>query len=180
MKVEENWQKKCCHRILEVTTLNDPYEICRLFRQYNTTKYVYKIRHRKLGVVLKFGMSCPETDLTEPGERLYRQIGHAASWGSKKIQGPSGRDWENIELAFRQLYKRKLIRQDLIVDIWDLTNYEFRTINPKFEIIAIENSLIEEYQRITGNMPIGNIKSECAIKRKSAIPVDLLENLIES
>ena len=180
MLVEKNWKTKCRHRVLEVAALSDPFEICELFQEFGTKKYIYKIRHSKLGIVLKFGMSCPETDNTEPGERLYRQIGHAASWGRKKIQGPNGSEWNNIETTYRQLFKRKLNRQDLIVDVWDLTNYEFRTINPKLEIIAIENSLIEEYESITGRRPIGNIKDESTVKYRSAIPVGLIDSLTES
>ena len=180
MNIKQNWKDHCIFRTLEVSYLSDPFEICDLFKEYGIKKYIYKIRHQKLGIVLKYGMSCPDADSTEPGERLYRQLGHAASWGRKSIQGPNGSDWMLIEAAYKNLYKRRLNRCDLVVDIWDLTNFPFRTINPKLEIIAIENSLIEEYENITGKRPIGNIKSESSIKKKSAIPMNLLESLIES
>jgi hypothetical protein len=177
MKVDTNWEIYSTKHEIEVGKLSDPCEIADLFRQYSIEKYVYRIKHN--GIVIKFGMSCPKANTARNGDRLYRQIGHNSSWQSKRLTGSSGADWRIIEEDFFNLHGVKIDHRFIRATVWDLTNYPFKTIDPFYEVNAIENELIERYISITGEKPIGNINDEANVKKKSLISTELMDSLFD-
>ena len=111
------------------------------------------------------------------GDRVYRQIAHAESWNDLRNTGSSGADWRIIEEDFYKLYGIKINKNHLEIKIWDLTNYPWFSTVPRNEVIRMENELIEEYTKIVGEKPIGNINDEAQIKSKGLVPIDTLEKL---
>lgn len=174
MKINTNWDIIPKYTI-DVGMLNDPYEISKIMREYKIEKYCYKIMFK--GIVLKFGMSADNS--RNYGERLYRQIGHSKSWAEKRLNGSSGSDWRIVEEDFYDMYGMAIDRSHMKVMVWDLTNYPFVSIDPWYEIIAIENQLIEKYKDAVGEKPIGNINDESSIQRRSYIRTETFDRLFD-
>jgi hypothetical protein len=177
MKVNPNWRQFATKHEIYGKNLNHPYEIVELCKSHKIDKFVYRIKCR--GIVEKVGMSCPKSRHAVPGDRIYRQFGHAKSWGNLRLTGSSGSDYRIVEEDFENMYGFKPDHRDKQITIWDLSNYPFETMNPFDEVHAIECSLIEEYVNIVGEKPIGNINDEANAKRKSGIPKKLAESLFD-
>ena len=175
MKVIKDWQQFARKHEIDLSKINDPCEIADLFRKYSIEKYVYRIKYK--GLVLKFGMSSPKAYTARNGDRLYRQIGHVSSWGTRRLTGSSGADFRIIEEDFENCYGHKLDYKFMSATIWDLTNYPFQTIEPDKEVNAVENQLIEDYVQVVGEKPIGNINDESIVKRRSAVPIVIMDSL---
>jgi len=169
-----NWQEIPRYS-LEVKLLKSSYEICLMMKTSKIDKYVYRIKHK--GLVLKFGMSADNSRTY--GERLYRQIGHCESWGNKRLVCSSGSDWRIIEEDFYKKYQSKIDKNELIITIYDLTNYPFESINPWDEVYYIEQTLINQYKDIVGEKPIGNINDDHNIMYKARIKKVTFDNLFE-
>lgn len=148
-----------------VSTLTKPYDICIMMRKAKIDKYVYKIMWR--GLVIKFGMSADNSKAF--GERIYRQLGHSKSWGEQRLVCASGSDWRIIEEDFLNQYGVPLDKDELVVTIWDASNYPFQTINPWDEVYFMEQELIRKYTEIVGSKPIGNINDDKNIIYKARI-----------
>ena len=145
-----------------------PADIVQCFKKYNIDKYVYCIMYK--GIIIKFGMSAPESQSREWGERLYRQLGHCYSWGKGiRIEGSSGADWLVIERDFKETYGIDLDHTDIKVIVWDVTNYEFQSYNPFNEVESMESELINNYVEQFGSKPIGNINDEANKRNRSFV-----------
>lgn len=172
--MKTNWKIIPTHQI-DVAKLNDPYDICHLLKQHKVSKYVYRIKYK--GIVLKYGMSADRS--RNYGDRLYRQIAHAESWGPRRNNGSSGADWRIIESDFEQLYGFKLDKAHLTIKIWNMAGYPFVSIDPAKEVYHAEQELIENYLTIVGEKPIGNINDDANYKRKGHIRKDTFGGLFE-
>ena len=172
MLIKTQWETIPTY-IINVSGLRDPYEICHILKSYNTDKYLYRIKYK--GIVIKYGMSADRSKSF--GERVYRQLAHSASWGELRNTGSSGADFRIIEEDFFNLYGISIDKDHLEVKIWDVTNYEFLSTNPRNEIIRMENELIEKHISVTGEKPIGNINDEANIKTKGLVPTVLAKKL---
>lgn len=159
---------------LNINELADPYDICRFMSKRKIDKYLYRIKYK--GIVLKFGMSSDNSK--NYGERLYRQIGHDQTW-PKPLNGPSGADWLIIERDFSKKYGIQVTKDHLEVEVWDLTNYEFKSLTPRDEILRLESELISMYVSIVGEKPIGNIYDDESVFRRGMISVSLFERYFE-
>jgi hypothetical protein len=153
------------------TDLTMPYDICTILKEHNIDWYVYQITYK--GVVLKYGMSADNSK--NYGERLYRQISHAESWGEKRNGGSSGADWRIIEDDFFKEYGIKIDIKDVTIRVWDVTNYPFQSTVPWDEVNYIEQSLIKTYIDIVGEKPIGNVNDESNITRRARPRRDLVD-----
>jgi len=172
--MEINWSIISTYS-LNVSTLNDPYDICKMMRKAKIDKYVYQISWK--GIVIKYGMSADNSRAY--GERLYRQIGHSKSWGEKRLVCSSGADWRIIEGDFFKTYGFDLDKDNLHIKIWDITNYPFETVDSWDEVYYIEQELIETYKRLTGSKPIGNINDDRNIMYKAYIKKDTWNGLFD-
>lgn len=150
---------------IAVSSLSDPYEICRRMRKAKIDKYIYQIMWK--GIVIKYGMSADNSRTF--GERVYRQIGHSKSWGDKRLVCASGADWRIIEEDFFNKYGFDLDKDNLSIKIWDVTNYPFITINPWDEVYFMEQELIRKYTEVVGSKPIGNVNDDKNIIYKAHI-----------
>jgi hypothetical protein len=167
-----DWSKIVKHTI-DVGKLNVPSEISNLMKTFKIRKYLYSIRYK--GILLKYGMSADNSRIY--GDRVYRQVGHSKSWEndpvinntSKRLNGSSGSDWRVVEEDFEKLYGFPIDRKQMMVTIYDVTNYPFKTIDTWTEINVMENDLIERYRELVGEKPIGNINDEANAKRRPKI-----------
>ena len=152
-----------------------PYDLSVEMKKLKIRKYLYQIMFK--GVVLKFGMSADNSRTY--GDRIYRQLGHSKSWGADRLKGSSGADWRIIEEDFFNLYNIDIDRKFIVVKVWDVTNYPFTTLQPWFEINAMEQQLIDRYIQAVGEKPIGNINDESNIFRRPAILKTVWQSLVE-
>jgi hypothetical protein len=169
-----NWNSIPTHCI-DVGKLLDPYDICHLLKQHKVSKYAYRIMYK--GIVIKYGMSADNS--RNYGDRLYRQIAHAESWGAKRNNGSSGADWRIIESDFEKLYGFKISKDYITIKIWNMSNYSFVSFDPWTEVYYVEQTLIESYNTIVGEKPIGNINDDSNYKRKGHIRKDTFGGFFE-
>jgi hypothetical protein len=144
-------------------------------KQYDIDKYLYRIMFK--GIVIKYGMSADKSK--NYGERLYRQLSHAESWGSLRNCGSSGADWRVIEEEFFKLYGIKIDKNQISIKLWDVTNYPFTTIDPWKEVYYMEQSLIDSYANIVGEKPIGNLHDDINFRQKGHIPLEVYNGIFE-
>jgi hypothetical protein len=167
-----DWSKITKHTI-DIGKLAFPCEISDLMKQFKIRKYLYSVRYK--GIMIKYGMSADNSRTY--GERIYRQIGHSKSWetdldingNSKRLNGSSGSDWRIVEEDFEKYYGFPIDKKDMVVTIYDVTNYPFKTIDPWTEINVMESTLIETYVELVGQKPIGNLNDESNAKRRPKI-----------
>lgn len=144
---------------IDVGMLQAPSEIQQTFKDYNIDKYVYCIMFK--GIVIKYGMSAPKSISRDPGDRVYRQIGHCCTWGKdKRLNGSSGADWLVVERDFKDHYGINIDHKHIKIIVWNVTNYQFRSLNPFKEVESMESELINYYLEHYGEKPIGNINDE--------------------
>jgi hypothetical protein len=161
---------------IDGSKLTSPYTVCNILSHYEIDKYLYRIVYK--GIVIKYGMSADHS--RNYGERLYRQIGHSASWGpTLRLRGHSGADWRVIEEDFKNLYGFEIDIQHCTITVWDITNYPFQTVNSREEILAMESTLITEYEKVVGQKPIGNINDDAWYLEKAYIKKETFGNLFE-
>jgi hypothetical protein len=171
-----NWAQFPCYTIT-YGNLNSPADISKIFEHYQIDKYVYCIKFK--GIVIKYGMSAPESHSRMWGERLYRQLAHCYSWGTQRINGSSGADWLVIERDFKNLYGVDIDHKDIVVNVWDVTHYKFASFQPFFEVEQMEAELINEYIDLVGAKPIGNINDEANKRNKTFVNKQLHNTLFE-
>lgn len=174
MKIDIKWNTIPTYEI-DVAELSSPYEICTIMKRLGIECYVYSITFK--GILLKFGMSADNS--RNYGERLYRQVGHSKSWGALRLKGSCGSDWRIVEEEFLDLYNIPIEKNHLKIKIWDLTNYEFETIDKINEILYIESTLIQKYKDLCGEKPLGNIHDDEQIFRRRAISQKTWNGLFE-
>jgi len=167
------------HYFIEVSKLDNPYDICKIMKKQGTRKYVYKITY--LGqngmpnFIVKYGMSADNSK--NNGERVYRQIAHCKSWGTKRVKGSSGAEWLIIEEDILNKYSIEVDHNRLVIEIIDLTMYPFTLHTESIEVNKIEEHYIKEYERFYGTKPIGNINDEHNARFKPAIKKVTMETL---
>jgi hypothetical protein len=157
--------------IIDYGGLKKPTDLCTIFKRYNIRKYTYEIILRGIDglpdILIKIGMSADNS--RNFAERIYRQLAHAKSWGELRIKGSSGADWLVIEEEFLGKYGFPIDKNLLTLKIRDLTNYKFTLINSWDEVNKIEAAQIEQYNKVYGQKPIGNINDEHNARFKPAI-----------
>jgi hypothetical protein len=162
-----------------VADLIQAYNICDIMKARKTRAYCYSITNKatmdKPLILIKYGMSYDNSP--NFGERIYRQIAHSKSWGEQRSKGHSGADWRVIEEDFLEHYGFEIKKDNLIIKIWDLTNYPFTLCNQWDEVNKIESHLINEYVQIYGKKPIGNINDESRTFFRSAVAIETMNNL---
>jgi hypothetical protein len=162
--------------------LNDPYDICRIMKKKGTRRYVYSITHiRKMSqpaFVIKHGMSGDYS--RNHGERVYRQFAHLKSWGDKRIKGSSGAEFRIILDDILEKYGIDVDHRDLIITIYDLTDYPFTMVDVWLEINKIEAHFINEHVRFFGEKPIGNISDEHNALFRPSIRKETFSSLFET
>lgn len=151
---------------IDLGKMNCYSDILKLCKEFNIVKYVY-VMFTRSGIVVKVGASDPATR-RNPGERLYRQCGHIDGW-SQTLIGPSGNDiFPTIE-RFHKKTGQHLNRKDILILVRNLTDIDETNVCIKNAVEIIEQELIENYIRLFGETPIGNIDDERHVKKQPFI-----------
>ena len=160
---------------IDVGNLTRPYEICDIMKNKGTDRYIYRITYK--GIVLKYGISSDNSK--NNGDRLYRQIAHGSFWGPLQNHGSNGRDFRGVEESLLEEYGITIDRKHLSVKIYDVSNYDFQTIDPFKEMEVMESELIDRFIEATGQKPIGNIEHKKFSSKVPGIPAVLYNGLFE-
>jgi hypothetical protein len=144
--------------------MTTPWDIINKVKSLGVKNYVYEIKCNN--ITIKYGMSCAET--TQPGERLYRQIGHLASWGASRLYGMNGFEFILIDDEFKNMYSKNMNHNNITIDLWNFDNYPFRTMSMFKEINDAELELIDCYKNKHNKLPFGNLFDGQVTQVKSA------------
>jgi hypothetical protein len=169
-----DWTKTKTY-IISLRGITEPWEIIEKFKQLGIKKHTYQIIYK--GYTLKFGMSSAMT--TQEGERTYRQIGHLDSFKNKKITGPNGSEFLDVVEKFKTKYGIDIDHNDITIIIWSFDHYDFRTIDMFKEVLDAETELIENYKKLYGELPLGNIDDNKLWRGKTAPRKDVCDNLFD-
>jgi hypothetical protein len=160
---------------IDCSKLTTAAEISAIFESCNVDKYLYRIKYK--GILIKYGMSADKSKTW--GDRIYRQIGHLASWGAARLTGSSGADFRVTETDFFNLYGIELDHKHIELRIFDVTKYPFDSIKPRNQILEMESSLIQDYEKLTGSKPIGNLNDEANYYGKPYTKRELVDSLFD-
>lgn len=167
--------------VINYGLLDKPTDLCTIFKEYNIRKYTYEIIMRGVNglpdILIKIGMSADNSK--NFAERLYRQLAHSKSWGNLRIKGSSGADWLVIEEEFLERYGFPIDKKLITIKIKDLTNYKFTLMSTWDEVNKIEAFQIEQYVKIYGRKPIGNINDEKNARFKPAVEKVTFNSIFE-
>jgi hypothetical protein len=158
--------------IIDCSTLTHAREIRQEMREAGVRLYCYAFTFKS--EILKFGEQ-HKWDPTTYGERIYRQAWHIPGWPTTP-KSSSGSDMLDIIQNFPNINKN-----DICIMIWDMTNYPQASLaNTSFEVRALERQLIKAYIDEHGKKPVGNIKDEEHMDRKTRVRTDLFDALFHS
>ena len=158
--------------IIDCSTLTHAREIRQEMREAKVRLYCYAFTYKS--EILKFGEQ-HKWDPTTYGERIYRQAWHIPGWPTMP-KSSSGSDMLDIIQNFPNISKN-----DICIMIWDMTNYPQASLaNPSFEVRSLERQLIKAYIDEHGKKPVGNIKDEEHMDRKTRVKTDLFNTLFHS
>ena len=156
---------------IELKDLLNAREIRTYMRKHNIRQYCYAFVYKS--VVMKFGIQF-KWGPTTFGERAYRQAWHIPGWPNKPMS-TSGDDMLDVIKHFYGIHKN-----DVILVIFDMTNYpRASSSNPDYEVKSLERQLIKHHIDSTGEPPVGNIKTEDHMDKKSIVVDDQFDNLFD-
>jgi len=175
--------------IFYLKNYNAPIELSHEIKKLKMTRMIYEVQH------LYYGTNNPITDIIKYGQgadnewernntwgsRIYRQAGNIPGWGKNMLTGPNGEDMKFIIKDYTNATKRIVHKDDIAFKVWDFTNFKFPSKSRfKRYLEKVENHLIEEYIcQNSGNMPIGNIKTESHAKEFSFVDDSHFDSLFE-
>jgi hypothetical protein len=133
---------------------SDAVGIAHDMKKLQIKKYVYMFSTALM--TLKYGSSKDNEWKRKGiyGERIYRQAHHIPGW-LNGCAGPltSGYDFREI-----LTHCPTLTKNDIIITVWDMSNYPFLAANKPKEVEEFENELIHNFKNLHGRRPIGNPK----------------------
>lgn len=131
--------------------------------------------------VIKYGKGADfEWQKGNWGDRVYRQAGNIPGW-DVMLTGDSGKEMSRDYIpAYQAQYNRPVHKDDVIVLLWDFTNYKF-TSEHQWDLCLrqFENFLIEEHERNHGSRPPGNVKN-AAMPNATVVSDKTFADLFES
>lgn len=138
--------------------------------KYYCYAFVYK------STIMKFGQSADNDWIRGSfGERIYRQSFHIPGWPSKPSPNMSGNDMVDIIKHFPNITKN-----DVCIKVWDMTKYQFAVVaNPKHEVTQLEDQLLAEYVSVYSTLPIGNLRDESHIRRKTRVSDQMFNSMFD-
>ena len=139
--------------------LEDYTKILHIFKREGIDRYVYAIHYKddigKYGIKHKKGHPY--------GERVYTQIGYIPGW-KKPLLTRSKKTGIAIKAMIEELNPTSFHKDDVILEIFDFTNYPFQWPDSDKLVYAemqnAEEQLKLEYYQTRGRYPVGNLKQE--------------------
>jgi hypothetical protein len=130
-----------------------PLEITQLGIEAKAYFYAIYCRNR----LVKYGISYNDNEIYWLC-RLYRQIGHLASFGKYRLEGDNDIRFRDTERQFEQQYGMELDHNDVTVELELFDHYLFETAKPRTELENYESLKIQTYVERYGFLPPGNTK----------------------
>jgi len=149
--------------VIHLRRFNSPSDILNYCSLMNIKDYAYEFvfvcPFTGERITMKIGRSVSGKSL---GERVYRQSGHIPGWGRKQLTGSSGSDMLIVLADMKEKYSHKaadLTTDNISINIWNVT-YETNPhlCDDAYCTRLCENVLLDEYEEIHGEFPIGNKK----------------------
>jgi hypothetical protein len=149
-------------------------QIKSLMKKMGIKFYCYAFTHKS--TIMKYGMSADNDWMRGSfGERIYRQSFHIPGWPSKPSANSAGNDMVDVIKHFPSISKN-----DVCVKVWDMTNYPFAVANyPKTEMSDCERTLLEIHEQLHNTLPVGNIRDERLIPKKSRVSDVLFDYMFD-
>ena len=139
--------------------------------KYYCYAFIYK------STVMKYGQSA-DNDWARGsfGERIYRQSFQIPGWPTKPSTKSAGNDMLDIIKNFPHINKN-----DVCIKVWDMTNYSFAVSgDPKHEVTQLEDQLLDSYIKQHGSLPLGNLRDESHIRRKTRVTDQIFNSIFDS
>lgn len=134
-------------------------------------RYNYSFVEIITNEVVKHGLSAEST--ARDGDRVYRQAGHLEGW-KRRLKGPNGSEMRINASEFLEKHGFPLFRQNIRIDIVDMTN----ATNEDIE--GLERKMINEtIDQTKGTPPIGNRDSETLAYAKQVRNHQTLEKFFD-
>jgi hypothetical protein len=161
---------------IDLDKLGTAVDISTIVKDFNTIKYVYTFEYH--GEIIKHGISVDKKSI--PGERIYRQAGHLKGWRTQLAPGSAGDDMRDIDVKYSAITGENLNRKGMRITIRDLTKIDSPSIADKdLHVKRLERQLIKEYKEKHNKLPLGNIKDESHVDRKTCITKETWNSLFE-
>jgi hypothetical protein len=174
-KSKTDWSLIPVH-IINFKNLTLPSDITAIFKKLGIDYYLYQFSF--LGIVLKYGMSADNSG--DWGERVCRQAGHGPFWGEDfQFRSSSGAEFRIILEEFKRKYGIDVLKDGLVLRVWDVTNYPFDSMDPWMEVNTMERQLIEDYVNVMGEKPVGNIDQEVDYRKRARIRKEDFNSLFD-
>lgn len=160
--------------IIDLSHMLHAHEIKKIMKDLKITDYCYAFIYKS--TVMKFGQS-GDNDWRRGsyGERIYRQARFIPGWPETAAEGSAGCDMGELILKFPNINKN-----DVCIKVWDMTNFTFSVASDhRHELTVVENELIAEHIKTFGHQPIGNVKDESYIVRKTRVTDQIFDSLFD-
>jgi hypothetical protein len=162
---------------LQLKYFSEPVDILKWMQELNIQFYVYWFQTTD-NIVLKYGES-GDCQTGEFGDRLYRQAGHIPGWGQSTtwLVGSSGEDMKQILKDFEEIYNRKLVKDDIVINVLPMN----RTVTSRTKEICehFERVLINEHIATHGLPPIGNKDHETNRAFRKYLNTKMLDGIVD-
>ena len=139
-------------------------EIKGLMKKLGIKHYCYAFIYNS--TVMKYGQSADNDWIRGSfGERVYRQAFQIPGWPTKPSVKSAGCDMLDVIKHFPGINKN-----NVCIKIWDMTNYPFAVQDdPRHEVTQLEDQFLDAHIKQHGRLPLGNLRDESHIRRKSRV-----------
>jgi hypothetical protein len=160
--------------VIDLSQLKNACEIKQIVKSLGITDYCYAFIYKN--TVMKFGQSGDnEWQKGSYGERIYRQSRFIPGWPTIAAPGSAGCDMADLAAKFPDIDKN-----DVCIKVWDMTQVQFSVAaDHRHELTVVENELIAQHIAAFGHQPVGNVKDESYIVRKTRVTDQVFNNLFE-
>jgi hypothetical protein len=161
--------------VFDCSQMRNACEIKGQMKKLGITDYCYAFTYN--GTVMKFGQS-GDNDWQKGsyGERIYRQAHHIPGWPTIASPGSAGGDMRKITPKFPGINKN-----GVFIKVWDMTGYPFSVAHDhRHELTVLENQLIQEHIKQFGYQPIGNVRDESKITKKTRVTDQMFDSLFDT
>jgi hypothetical protein len=150
-------------------------QIKQLMKKMGIKYYTYAFMFNNS--VMKYGMSADNDWIRGSfGERIYRQAFQISGWPTKPSAKSAGSDMLDVIKYFPNINK-----SNVCIKVWDMTSYPFAVRDdPREEILECERTLLDMHEQTFGYLPIGNVRDERKIAKKSRVTDQIFNSMFDT
>ncbi len=150
---------------IDLSTYDVASEIGTFCRRHGIVRSVYTFTHIPTDTIMKIGKTeyGASNGRNDHGERIWRQAGNIPGW-DKILAGNAGKEMIDTCNEFTARYKIPVTKNDIRIDIHDMTRYPFWDhMSISYQVAFYESELLKDYNDTHGYLPSGNKKAETRI-----------------